>query len=293
MTAVSYVMERARALFNGSQRDVMTTLASTLSNVATSVQLTDTLTGIVAGTLLDIEGETLYVTSTAAAPTYSVIRGQRGSTAVSHANGTAVRSNPRIHGIDILNAINEELADLCSPASGLFRPEIISATVPGTGSLSLAPGSEMIEVRSVQVEETASAWVDVSGWRLNRHPLSATFTAGLELRFRDWSQTGRPVEVVCATEFIPVADTADDVEGTSGLAESAIDLLSLGVAIRCSEGREIARNLVDGQGDTRRAGEVPAGANNAAPAGLRARRQKRLLAEQTKLNAQYPRVRAR
>jgi 3-hydroxyisobutyrate dehydrogenase-like beta-hydroxyacid dehydrogenase len=75
----------------------------------------------------------------------------------------------------------------------------------------------------------------------------------------------------------------DDV----GLVSTAEDLPPLGAAMRLLAGLEAQRNLIDTQGDTRRAGEVPAGSITQALRNLAAIRQQRLTAEAQRFQQRY------
>ena len=57
-------------------------------------------------------------------------------------------------------------------------------------------------------------------------------------------------------------------------------------------GREIKRDFTESQGDTRRAGEVPAGAVAASSRNLQILRQQRITSEAAKLEAIYPNFKA-
>jgi hypothetical protein len=52
--------------------------------------------------------------------------------------------------------------------------------------------------------------------------------------------------------------------------------------------REVKRNFIESQGDTRRADEVPSGAMNASVTNLLRLRRDRIQAEAARLNRQYP-----
>lgn len=288
MTACSVVMERTRALLMTSQRDVVNSLSSAVSVSATSVSMTSDTSGITVGSWIDIDAESMIVTGVSALDV-SVIRAQRGSTANPHAAGSVVRVNPRFHGADIFEAINNTLAHLCSPTCGLFRPEIVTSSIVGLHSIPLSPSSELLEVRSVTYKAATDRYAFLDGWIVQRHPYSATFPAGVELKLSKPAYAA-PIEIVCATEFIPMDDTADDIEGTSGLAASAVPLLQVGAALWLAAGREIARNFFETQGDTRRAGEVPSGSQNAAMQGLRIQFAQKVTAEAQRLAVQWPRL---
>jgi len=62
----------------------------------------------------------------------------------------------------------------------------------------------------------------------------------------------------------------------------------LGAQIRLLASREVKRNFIESQGDTRRSDEVPAGAMNASVTNLLRLRRDRIQAEAARLNRQYP-----
>jgi hypothetical protein len=79
---------------------------------------------------------------------------------------------------------------------------------------------------------------------------------------------------------------------STGLLPSAQDLPPIGAAIRLMSGREIKRNFTEGQGDTRRASEVPPGAIMQSSRNLQILRQQRIAAEAARLDALYPNFKA-
>jgi hypothetical protein len=98
---------------------------------------------------------------------------------------------------------------------------------------------------------------------------------------------GYNVRVVYRSVFTMPSTVYANVSSTN-LLPSAYDLPPLGAAIRLMEGREIKRSFTEGQGDTRRAGEVAPGAILQSARGLQQMRAQRIAAEAAKLDALYP-----
>jgi hypothetical protein len=61
-----------------------------------------------------------------------------------------------------------------------------------------------------------------------------------------------------------------------------------GIILRMMNGREIKRNFIEAQGDTRRSDEVPPGAVRDSTTTLARLRRERIIAEAARLKAQYP-----
>jgi hypothetical protein len=66
------------------------------------------------------------------------------------------------------------------------------------------------------------------------------------------------------------------------------DILEMGVMIRMLSVREVKRNFMEAQGDTRRADEVPPGAIRDSFNNILRLRRDRIIAEKAKLARQYP-----
>jgi hypothetical protein len=66
------------------------------------------------------------------------------------------------------------------------------------------------------------------------------------------------------------------------------DILELGVMYRMLSTREVKRNFIESQGDTRRSDEVPPGAMRDSFSNILRLRRDRIIAEAAKLARQYP-----
>lgn len=114
-TAASTLVKRTRRrLRDWPETDVTT--ASTASN-GTTITVADA-TVYQTNFLLELEEELVRVTA-ASGTTVTIARAQKGSTAASHASGTAILKQPGFYTVEILDALNEGL-DACFPL--LYRP---------------------------------------------------------------------------------------------------------------------------------------------------------------------------
>jgi hypothetical protein len=66
------------------------------------------------------------------------------------------------------------------------------------------------------------------------------------------------------------------------------DILEFGVMSRMLSSREVKRNFIESQGDTRRSDEVPAGAMSSSFTNILRLRRDRIIAEAAKLARQFP-----
>jgi hypothetical protein len=66
------------------------------------------------------------------------------------------------------------------------------------------------------------------------------------------------------------------------------DIVEMGVMARMLSVREVKRNFIESQGDTRRSDEVPAGSIANSVTNILRLRRDRIIAEASKLARQYP-----
>jgi hypothetical protein len=119
---------------------------------------------------------------------------------------------------------------------------------------------------------------------------TAEFPSGLTLTVNGYAESGRDMRVSYKKPFAAtLASLAQVVETVSGIDASAVDILSLGAAIRLLAGTEVSRNFLD-QSDTRRADEVPPQARASQMRALQQLRKDRISAEKARLYAKYPAV---
>jgi hypothetical protein len=295
MTLLSDVLSECRNnyLMTGA-RDARNRLNGSVSASATSLTFGYDLGGIGVGAKISIDLEDLYVWDvTPSSSTATVSRGEFGSTAAGHANNAVVLVNPIVTDSQILGDVNQELNSLSSPANGLFQMKTVDVVYNSTvDGYNLTGVTDLISVYGVRYAaygpQVEYPWIEYGQWEHARLLDTAVFASGHAIFIRGYVDPGRKIRVWYKAPFTPLAAVTDNVLTVTGLHAEAHDLLALGAAIQETAGREIRRNFTETQGDTRRAQEVPAGANLGANRGLQQLHAFRVREEAARLNAMYP-----
>lgn len=291
-TTVAQVLADARNYLMGATHDVTNTLNTTISSSATvSVVFATNDSKLLpaVGSTIEIDTEVMYVTAMSSA-TATVIRGYLGSTIANHTAAAIIRVDPKFYDAVNFRLLNSELADLSAPDNGLFKQAHVDVTFNAAVSgYDLTSTTSIIDILDVRVA-TSGPWKNWprTDWEWARDMLTTDFASGNAIIIKGRAEVGRVVRVWYKSPYTAVTATTDTLESTAGMHAEAIDIPAVGVAIRAMSGAEIARNFPQAQGDTRRAAEVPAGANNQASAGLRQVRSQRIAAEAARLAAYWP-----
>jgi len=257
----------------------------------TTLTFTYPLGGIRPGARLSIGLNTFYVWSVDG-QVATISAGEDSSTDANAASGSVVKVSPRFTDNEIWKALQDDLYDLSSPSSALFAIGTIDLTYNAIVSgYDLSTASSLISIYEVKYltpgPQMDNPRIPSTGWRLNRDAITSQFPSGISLQLFQPAYPGYNLRIVYRKYFtIPSAITTN--VNTTGLLDSALDLPPLGAAIRLMAGREIKRNFTESQGDTRRAGEVAAGAVMQSSRNLQILRQQRITAESARLDALYP-----
>lgn len=311
-TTLSAWVENTRSLLMTGRVDKINALtAPYTSGVAgpVTIALTPPLAGVAAGTRLSIGTNTFYVISAdSTLGNVTAYAGQEATVDASAATGALVRLGPRFTDAEIVAALNADLADLSAPSNGLFSIATVDLTATDlTVGYDLAGVTELIDVVSVRAHNLSSTMKDYGqvnkvDYRLDRNADLAVFPSGYSLQIfnvggtligSSWGTsllglgTSMGIRVVYQRGFTALANLTD-AQSLSNLPTSCYDLPPIGAAMRLVIPREIRRNFTEDQGDTRRAGEVGAGAIANSYRGLAALRQTRIAAESARLTAAYP-----
>lgn len=274
-------------------REERNLLAADLTADATSVAMTYEIPPLGRGAKLSIDLEDFYVWDVnQTAKTATVQRGQFGSTAAAHTTGATVRINARVTDAQILRAVNDELKALS--ANDLFQIKTVDLSYKAAvDGYDLAGVTDVLSVWMVRYKSPTAdtEWpvISPSLWEYQRSLPTTSFASGHAIFIRGEAWPGQTIRVWYRAPFsATLAANTDNVTTVSGLHAEAVDLLALGAAVRLTAGRETHRNFEETQGDTRRATEVPPGANIGGWRQLMAYRTQRLREEQQRLARLYP-----
>ena len=247
---------------------------------------------IVKGVVIEINTELMYVLQVVST-TVSVLRGYAGSTAAAHTANDIVRVSPKFPTHRIVSSINDDLADISSPAHGMFQMRTTTFTYNGgVAGYDLDTSGNVVdsiyEVTHAAVGALANE-PEIISWRLKRDRDTGSFASGNALILYDGAIPGRTVRVLYKSPLTAI-DTTDLTKDRSltGLPTTAYDLPTLGAAMALMTTRPIRREFLDAQGTSRMGEEVPPGAISASFRDLMGRRRARLEAETARLTAQYP-----
>lgn len=167
----------------------------------------------------------------------NVIRGWRGSTAVAHAAGVAVRNNPRFPIVQVKRAINDTLRNLFPRVPAVKTHDLTTAQSKVRYSLPAdAKGILSVSMRDGSNEDYA--WCELRTWKFVPKPGSTLdgMTA-IELPYGP----GGAVRVVYTAEPAPLEDAADEFEEVSGLPSFAREAVVWGAVWRLYSMVELGR----------------------------------------------------
>ena len=289
MTTAAVVIDRTlRQLLSGTveARNLLTT---TLTSVSTSVVVTYPLEGLRTGQVLEIDSELMYIWATdVPTKTLTVQRGFNGTTAAAHTAGAIITVNPRFPRAQVLESINDELADLSSPMHGLFQVKTLNQDYNGADAMiNLTSVTSIIDLLTVSVRYQTDDYPVARKIRLVRDVPTDDFASGFAIRFDQAVFPGR-LRIVYKAAYSSASTEATDINTTCGVQETVTDIVAIGAQIRLMSPREIKRNFTESQGDTRRADEVTMGSVANSTAGLIRLRRDRIQAEAARLARAYP-----
>jgi hypothetical protein len=289
MSTASALLDRVnRQLLSGTIEE-RNKLATTVDSDDTSFLMTYDLGGLRTGTVFEIDSELVYVwEASSGSKTVTVERGYMGTVAVAHTAGAIVTLNPRFPKAQMLEALNQDIEDLSSPLNGLFH--LVTASVDYNGSdrqVDLTGATSVIDMIDVRLRYLDSDYPVIRMTRLQRNLPTSDFPSGFAIVFDESIMAGTLI-VRYKAPFSRVAAVTDNIQTVANIPTSMEDILEMGVMSRLLSTREVKRNFIESQGDTRRSEEVSPGAMRDSFTNILRLRRDRIIAEAAKLARQYP-----
>ena len=289
-------MSTAGALLNRVNRQLLSGTVEERNKLAATVDSDDTafvmsydLAGLRAGVVFEVDAELVYIwEASTGTKTLTVERGYMGTTATTHIAGAIVTINPRFPKAQMLEALNQDIDDLSSPLNGLFR--IITADVDYNGAdrqVDLTGATSVIDLVDVRLRYLDSDYPVIRKTRLQRDLPTSDFASGYAIVF-DESVMAGTLRVRYKAPFSRVSELTENLLTVANISTSMEDILELGVMSRMLSTREVKRNFIESQGDTRRSDEVPPGSMRDSFSNILRLRRDRIIAEAAKLARQYP-----
>lgn len=291
-TSTTDLCVQVERILNHHDRENHNRLAADVTSSADTLTVEFDATGLEKDAQLAIDFELLRVWARTD-KTLTVERGDEGSTPAAHSGGARIVANPRFPRAHMLQAFNDELADLSSPSNGLFQVIPLDITyTAGIYAYDLA--ADFLEALDVAWQPVSSTkeWTPFrpGDWRVDRGLSASDFGSGNAIVLPSGISGGSTVRVTYKAAFDDLDATETDVAFATGLPDTALDILYLGAAVRLMAPLEPARNYLNAQGDSKRAEEVPPGAADRSVRALLALRDQRIRAEAARLRQQYPTV---
>jgi len=289
MSTASALLDRVnRQLLSGTIEE-RNKLATTVSSSDTSFVMSYDLGGLRAGTVFEVDSELIYIwEAVSGSKTVTVERGYMGTTAATHTAGAVITLNPRFPKAQMLEALNQDIDDLSSPLNGLFR--IVSTDLNYNGSdrqIDLTGATSVLDLIDVRLRYLDSDYPVIRMTRLQRDLPTTDFASGFAIVF-DESVMAGSLRVRYKAPFSRVSTISDSIQSVANIPTAMEDILELGVMSRVLSVREVKRNFIESQGDTRRSDEVGAGAMRDSFSNILRLRRDRIIAEAAKLARQYP-----
>jgi hypothetical protein len=260
---VCNAVERVKRQLASSFRYEVNILDSALSSTATTLSLTyDLPASVIPGAVISIANEAMRVmTVDKVAQTFTVIRGWHGSTQIAHATGSEVLVNPRFSGLDIYEALVDEIT---SWGPDLYQAKGRVESVSDSQDTINLPLSwrgiyGLIDVRRQWMNEDSTSWPRLGG-RLQRG-VPGTWTdgpsSGALFRIYPPIRAGSVYLLAAAPFDVESLNWSADLIDDIGLLPSMLDVLDMGIKWRLLGDAEAGRSARVAQDTPRRAEEVP------------------------------------
>jgi hypothetical protein len=289
-------MSTAGALLNRVSRQLLSgtieernKLASTVTSSDTSITMSYELNALRTGGVFQLDSELIFIwAADVGTKTLTVERGYADTTAAAHTAGAIAILNPRFPQQQMLEALNQDIDDLSSPLNGLYR--VVSVNVDYNGAdrqINLTGATSVIDIIDVRLRYLSSDYPVLRGVRLARGLPTSDFASGYAVTFDEQTMAGT-LTVRYKAPFVRASTGTSDIQTSCLIPQTMEDILEMGVMARMLSVREVKRNFIESQGDTRRSDEVPAGSMSNSFTNISRLRRDRIIAEAARLARQYP-----
>lgn len=286
---VAELVELTKRYLYTNSRDSIDKLATSIDALSTTVTLTYGNPSVQPGSLITIGLEEFYIWDVTG-KTLTVERGRNGTSATTHPAGSIITINPKFSDAFVFRGLNTTIQDIS--AEGLYAMLAVDLTwdagLRGYDLVGVSDIKSIYEIRRLGTTGNENEWPLVNSYSFSRVMNTANFPSSYALFINEGGISGNPIRVRYKAPFNTFSSLTDNVTQVSGAPPNLHNLLCLGAAMMVSSGREIRRNFDESQGGTRRASEVPPGANLNSYAGLALRYRQSLIAEKNRLSQQFP-----
>lgn len=289
MTTIASLVADARRMTYGSMTEQINLIATNAAAGANTLTMELDVTGITPGSILSSGLNVWYVKGiNAGSREIYVIPGYDDSPQDAASIGDTVIIKPRVTNWYLFNAINDEIRKLSSPTNGLYRVATWTVDVSPTYQTYEVPSEALDMTGLLRVRYrwpgTPDVWSDV---RPSSYRWIVSET-GNKIQLLVNIPSGTEIEFTYKAPFVEATSLSDDPIADCGLAQTMLDIPPLGAAATLLKTTDARRNQITAQGDPRRAGEVPSGANLSSASYLDREYKMRVQDEYTRLVQRFP-----
>lgn len=293
MTTIRDMVADTKRMAYGSLADQINLIAAPYTANSSTLTLDMDVSGITTGMILSGNLNVWYVRSIdTAANTVSVIPGYDNSPKRDMEVGEFIYIKPRVTDWYMFESLNQEILRLSTPEHGLYQVASWDAPVDATYQTYEFPEAAenmigMLRIR-YRMPGTTDVWIDVpeKSYRIqiedgvSRVRLLRNIPSGTDIKF------------LYKAPFTQAENLDDSAVTVCGLAETMVDIPTLGVLATLLRTTESRRGQVQQQGDARRAEEVAGGLNLNIASRIEKDHQMRIWEEAARLTQRIPLIRS-
>ena len=292
MTTIKDMVADTRRMAYGSMSEQMNVVAQPADAGASEIIMQLDVSGITPGMVLSSGLNVWYVRGIdVAANKVLVIPGYDNSPQRPVAVNDWVFIKPRVTDWYMFETLNQEILRLSTPEHGLYQLKSWTAPVDPTWQTYDFPAEaesmiSMLRVR-FRMPGTTDVWYD-----LQERAYKVQINDGQSrIRLLRNIPSGTEMVFEYKAPFNQAENLEDDATEVCGLAQTMVDIPTLGVLATLLRTTESRRGQVQTQGDARRADEVAAGSNMSIASRVEKDHQMRIWEEYARLTNRNPLVR--
>lgn len=272
----------------GLQNDAITWLTADVTSASTNIPV---FSAESAGRgLVEVGDELMWVdrfdttSNTLVVPPFG--RGFRGSSAAAHTNGTMVTFNPVYTRKAIITALNDTVRAVYPKLWAVSNTNFTYS--PAVNTYALPSSAQDVRSVSFRAIGPSKEWVKVKGWRMDGAADVSEFSSTSTITLLSMIDPGAAVKVVYTGEPDVMEYGTDEFSDTTGLPDSAKDVIVLGACYRLMSTVDPSRIHFASPESEMQSGRIPSGSATSAAKYLYALYQARLQEESDKQQGKFP-----
>lgn len=295
MTLIKDMIADTKRMAYGTLNDQINLVYQSYTAGSSTLHLDMDITGITPGMILSSGLNVWYVRSTDPQDNIvTVIPGYDNSPQQNCSVGDFVYIKPRVTDWYMFESLNQEILRLSTPEHGLYQIKSWDADVDPTWQTYEIPSTafNMIGLLRVRYRMPGSddVWIDIPE---KAYRVQIADTQGKSyIRLLRNIPSGTEVRFLYKAPFNQATSLTDSAITVCGMAETMVDIPTLGVLGTLLRTTESRRAQVQTQGDSRRASEVTPGSNLTIASRIERDHQMRIWEEAARLTQRVPLIRS-